>query len=409
MNSILYVGIDVSKESNQVHAMNYDQKRLLYKSFPNSESGANDLEDALLKLLHKHELSSIQIVLETTGVYSAHIATYLSASDKLMPFNALVYLINPKISKNYRKSFSDMDKTDPKDAFVLADLARVDRLKLVKPFRGAQRLALSRLTRHRFHYAELLAREKTYVLNNIFLKFSDFTKVFSDNFGATAVEVLLEFKTTEEIVNSSLEDLTEFLISASNNSFKNPELIAKELKAAARNSYRLDKMAYDSINISIASSMNLINFYQSEIKALEKQILNLIKGLNNTYYNILKSIPGIGPVYAAGLLAEIGEIDQFPNDAALAKYAGLTWRKSESGNFVAQETRMTKTGNTYLRYFLIQAANTVRMSNAEFNLYYNKKFNEVTKYQHKRALALTARKLVRLIHSLLRDNRLFQE
>ena len=168
-------------------------------------------------------------------------------------------------------------------------------------------------------------------------------------------------------------------------------------------------MAYDSINISIASSMNLINFYQSEIKALEKQILNLIKGLNNTYYNILKSIPGIGPVYAAGLLAEIGEIDQFPNDAALAKYAGLTWRKSESGNFKAQETRMTKTGNTYLRYFLIQAANTVRMSNAEFNLYYNKKINEVTKYQHKRALALTARKLVRLIHSLLRDNRLFQE
>ena len=70
---------------------------------------------------------------------------------------------------------------------------------------------------------------------------------------------------------------------------------------------------------------------------------------------------------------------------------------------------MTKTGNTYLRYFLIQAANTIRRSNAEFNLYYNKKFNEVTKYQHKRALALTARKLVRLIHSLLRDNRLFQE
>ena len=105
MNSILYVGIDVSKESNQVHAMNYNQKRLLYKSFPNSESGADNLEDVLLKLLHKHEFKSIQIVLETTGVYSAHIATYLSASSKLMPYNVLVYLINPKISKSIVRVF----------------------------------------------------------------------------------------------------------------------------------------------------------------------------------------------------------------------------------------------------------------------------------------------------------------
>lgn len=409
LNTTLYVGIDVSKSSNQVYALNFVQDKLLNKSFPNTESGANDIEATLLDLLGKHGLTNIQIVLETTGVYSAHIATFLSASSKLLPYHALVYLINPKISKNYRKSFSDMDKTDPKDAFVLADLARVDRLKLVKPFRGSQRLALSRLTRHRFHYAELLSREKTYTLNNVFLKFSGFTKVFSDNFGATAVEVLLEFKTIDEIIDTTLDDLTEFLIKTSKNKFDNPELISKALKDAAKNSYRLDKLAYDPINISLASSMNLISFYEREIKALDKSILNQVKGLSDTPYNILKSIPGIGPVYAAGILAEIGDIDQFPNDNALAKYAGLTWRKSESGNFKSQETRMTKTGNSYLRYFLIQAANITRQRNNEYRLYFHKKFNEVTKYNHKRALALTARKLVRLIYSLLRDNRLYQE
>ena len=90
-------------------------------------------------------------------------------------------------------------------------------------------------------------------------------------------------------------------------------------------------------------------------------------------------------------------------------FRSLTWRKNESGNFKSENTRMTKTGNKYLRYFLIQATNVARLHNNEFKLYYSKKFNEVTKYQHKRALALTARKLVRLIHSLLRDNRLFQE
>ena len=409
MKSTLYVGIDVSKNSNQVHAMNYDQKTFLLKSFPNTETGANNLEENLLKLLNKHEFENIQIVLETTGVYSAHIATYLSASSKLLFYNALVYLINPKISRNYNRSFTDMDKTDPNDSFILADLARVNRLINIKPFRGSQRLALTRLTRHRQHYAELLSKEKTYALNNVFLKFSGFNSVFSNNFGATAVEILLEYKTIDEIIEASLEDLTDFVVKASNNKFSNPTEVSKKLKTAAKNSYRLDKLAYDPINISLASSINLIRFYERAVNELDRQILNQVKGLNNTHYDILKSIPGIGPVYAAGILAEIGEIDQFPNDNALAKYAGITWRKNESGNFKAENTRMTKTGNKYLRYFLIQATNIARLHNNEYRNYYDKKFNEVTKYQHKRALALSARKLVRLIHSLLRDNRLYQE
>ncbi len=167
------------------------------------------------------------------------------------------------------------------------------------------------------HYAELLSREKTYALNNVFLKFSGFSTVFSDNFGATAVDILLEYKTIDEIIDASLEDLTDFIIKASKNSFSNPTDVSKKLKAAARNSYRLDKLSYDPINISLASSINLIRFYEREIKALDKQILNQVKGLNNNHYNILKSIPGVGPVYAAGILAEIGEIDQFHNHSAL--------------------------------------------------------------------------------------------
>ena len=44
-------------------------------------------------------------------------------------------------------------------------------------------------------------------------------------------------------------------------------------------------------------------------------------------YKCLESIPGVGPVYAGGILAEIGQIDRFADQANLAKYAGLTWKK----------------------------------------------------------------------------------
>ena len=48
-----------------------------------------------------------------------------------------------------------------------------------------------------------------------------------------------------------------------------------------------------------------------------------IKGLDPTCYQSLLSIPGVGPVIAAGILAEIGTIDAFKDNDALAKYASL--------------------------------------------------------------------------------------
>ena len=49
----------------------------------------------------------------------------------------------------------------------------------------------------------------------------------------------------------------------------------------------------------------------------------------------------------------------------------------------------------------------MRRCDSEFKRYYDLKYKEVTKFQHKRALALTARKLVRLVFRLLKDNRLY--
>jgi transposase len=408
LNLTLFVGIDVSKSSNHVYAMNLNRDKLLSTNIPNTQDGATIIESKLCDLLMKHSLSKIIVVLESTGVYSAHLATYLSNSKYLSIYDSRVFIINPKISKNYRRSFSDMDKTDPKDAFVLADIARVGRTDDLTPFKGSQRLALERLTRHRLHIAELLSTEKTYALNNVFLKFSEFESLFTDNFGKTAVDLLLEYHTIDDIIQSSLEDLTAFIIKSSKNRFSDSQAIATKIKAAARASYRLDKTAYDPINLSLASSINVINCYDAEIKEIDKAIIRQVAGFNQNHYDVLLSIPGIGKVYAAGILAEIADINQFESDDALAKYAGITWRKTQSGKFEAEDTQMTKTGNKYLRYFLIQAANMARLHIPEYRDYYQKKFDEVTTHQHKRALALTARKLIRLIYGLLSTNRLYQ-
>ena len=93
--------------------------------------------------------------------------------------------------------------------------------------------------------------------------------------------------------------------------------------------------------------------------------------------------------------------------AALAKYAGLAWQQHQSGNFEAQTTRMIHSSNRFLKYYLCEAAFSLVRCDKEYSDFYHLKYKEVNRYQHKRALALTARKFVRLVFRLLKDNRLY--
>ncbi|KRK63741.1 Transposase [Loigolactobacillus coryniformis subsp. torquens DSM 20004 = KCTC 3535] len=85
----------------------------------------------------------------------------------------------------------------------------------------------------------------------------------------------------------------------------------------------------------------------------------------------------------------------------------MAWLPHESGTSVRQKTPHTRKGNQYLRYYLVEAANSVRRYDTTYQRYYQKKYNEVPKYRHQRAVVLTARKLVRLVEVLLKNRQLY--
>lgn len=412
--STLFVGIDIGSRTNVISALDFNQDFFIkMKSVPNCQEGAELLEALIVDVLEKyHQFKYVIIGLESTGFYGVHIANYLSSSDKLAVFSVHVYCLNPKEVKNYKKSFIDLGKNDGIDSFVIADYARVGRIN-IKPWRGSQYLALQRLTRHRMHITECIAREKTYMLNNIYLKFSEYALLdknqhpFSNKYGATAEAILTEYTTNEAIVNASLEELVEFINSKSRGRIADPVETAELLQAAARNSYRLDKCLYEPLTISIASSFNCINSFEKELKAIDKAILQTVKGLSPDEYIVLNSIPGIGKVYSAGILAEIGSIRAFKNDDALAKYCGIVWNDNQSGEFEAENKKMSKAGNRYLRYYIIEATGSVINHCPEYRRFYQKKYAETRTHQHKRALALTSRKLIRMLFGLLDKNQLY--
>ena len=85
-------------------------------------------------------LNTIVATLESTSVYSIHIANFCLPAKSLCRFHRM-YCINPKMTANYRKSFVGLSKTDPLDSFLIADFARVGRVKNCTPWRGSQFLA----------------------------------------------------------------------------------------------------------------------------------------------------------------------------------------------------------------------------------------------------------------------------
>lgn len=412
--STLFVGIDIGSKTNVVSALNFSQDYLV-RMVPvkNAKGGVELIEQLLCEALEKDpEIKRVVIALESTGYYGFHTANYLSSSQKLLPFNVKVYCLNPKVVKNYKESFIDLPKNDGIDSFVIADYARCDRIK-IKPWKGSQYLALQRLTRHRLHITECIAREKVYMLNNIFLKFSEFAFLqkeehpFSNKYSATAEAILTEFTTTEQIVNTPIEELVELITARSHGRIINPMNTAELLQKAARDSYRLDKCLYEPLTTSIACSFNCIRAFEKELKALDIAISEAVKGLNPTEYQILTSVPGIGKVYGAGILAEIGSINYFKNHNSLAKYSGIFWNQNQSGDFDGEDTPMSKAGNRYLRYYLIEATDSVVRHCPEYAAFYEKKYAEVPKHQHKRALALTSRKLIRMLFGLLDKSQLY--
>ncbi len=400
----LMVGIDVSLRSHSVQFMNEYGDALDSFCIPNNLIGAHTLLDRILLATQKCHAELIRVGMEATSNLGWHLAHFLKANlQQNLASKAQVFVLNARKVARFKKGYDTLPKNDRIDAWVIADQLRFGRLphELTS---SIQFEALQRLTRTRFHLMQNIARDKTYFLNQVFLKFSGLRQdnPFSNMFGSTCLAVLQELE-PEQIVSMSILELVDFLKEKGKNRFDDPEQLASFLQKLARSSYRLDKAMADPVNFSLSVMLSVIQTMEKEIAKLDKEIEKIMKSIPET----LSSVKGIGSVFAAGIIAEVGDIARFSHHNSLAKYSGLVWSQYQSGDFESEETKRVRTGNKYLRYYLIQAANLVRRYDSEYAAFYAEKYAQALKHQHKRALVLTARKMVRLVFMLLKTKKLY--
>ena len=401
----LYVGIDVSSKSNVVYFMLPDGSKHCNFSVANSHTGSSQLVKRILSAMTSCSLDTVLIGLEATSVYGDNLVYFLREDAALARFNSKIHVLNPKQVSKFKEAYNDLPKNDLIDSFVIADCLRFGRINKEVYIGDYRYKALQNLTRARYFAVSNLIKEKQRFMNILFKKYSTMTqeKVFSDTFSTTALAVYDEFESAEALADMDLHELTAFIMEKGKNRFPNPNAVAKAIQKAARSSYRLPKTVNDSVNQVLSISITSIKALEAQIKEFDKAIATQMELLPN----VLISIPGIGPVFSAGIMAEIGDINRLHNQAQLAKYAGLAWKQHQSGDFEAQTTRLINSGNRFLKYYLCEAAFSLVRCDKEYSDFYHLKYKEVNRYQHKRALALTARKFVRLVFRLLKDNRLY--
>lgn len=406
MTHPLMVGVDIHRKTNTYCLMDAHGGEVRpHFTLDNNRPGTHAFVQQVAELMQADGFDELQVAAEATGWYWFHFFQSLQQEALLTAWPLDLHALNPRLTANFKKSYVDMDKTDPIDAFVIADRLRWGR-DIGVPFEyDPSYLALRFLTRYRYHVVHNLAREKAYCTAILYLKASEYSredkKPFSNLFGAASRSVIQEFASIEEIAAMPFDELVEFIDVRGKRRFPDPADNAHLLKQVAQDSYPLAPALQQPINLVLNLSLKQISALENQEKRLNTVIAEQVETIPNT----LQTIPGFGPVFVAGILAEIGNPQRFNYDESkVAKFAGFKWRKTGSAAFTADETRMTRTGNPFLRYYFCEAAFSVQRCDSEYGAFFQRKFKEVRTHQHKRATVLTARKLVRLVMRLLATN-----
>jgi len=419
MTNRLQVGIDFSQKKVDFYLLSPDGQPLeSHASFANSCSGYSAAKQILLDTLDAYDFDGVDISGEATGYLWLPFFLQLSADPDLTFRDMNLFLLNPRWVKWFKKCFPEDDKCDEQDAFYIAERTRTRRPDVA--WSPPDCLPLRFYTRLRFHIVQNLAREKCYFSAFLFLKASAYRclKPFSDVFGATSRLVLTQQPTLDELAELPVEDLAAHLYELSGHHLPDPLNNARKLQHVARESFPLEESLALPVQRVLEISLNHIRFLESQIEQVDHWITAELE--NYPAISQLATIPGIGTVFSSGIGAEIGGVQRFLQgqkwdkqrkryrsrnlrdaEDAIAKIAGLWWPRADSGEFEAQDRRLAKSGNRYLRYYLIQAANLMRQFCPEYAEYYARKFRESSKHHHKRALVMTARKSVGLVVGLL--------
>ena len=394
---MFFAGIDVAKYRHELCLVDDNGSVVLQLHIDNSRTGL----DKLIQNLERLNISAndVQFCLEATGHY------WLSLYCHLTDLGYSINVINPIQSDALRNLYIRKSKTDRKDALILADLIRFGHVSETK-LASETVLKLQTLSRLRFEFVRQVGGLKNRVLGILDRIFPEYPQCFSNVFIITSRELLKTFTDPEELATADLSELSAFLREHSRGRLGMDR--AEQIQALAKGTFGIN-LALDAFTLQLRLLVEQIEFIQEQINVIEAAIDQVMEEMrpdeNTPYRHVLETIPGIGPVLAASIIGEVGDIHRFRNAKALVAFAGLDATVKSSGQFEGTRNRLSKRGSPVLRHSIWMAAISARRFNPELKEFFENKRSQGKHTQV--ATGAVARRLVHLIYSLWKENRPF--
>ena len=147
--------------------------------------------------------------------------------------------------------------------------------------------------------------------------------------------------------------------------------------------------------------LEFIGFLDYQVKTVDKAVMKEFEEDNRV--KLLRTMPGIGPVFALTIISEVGEIDRFRSDKAFASYCGLVPSTRQSADKV-YHGKIGPAGRRTLKWAFVEASHTAVRRDSYFASIYHK--HEKSKGKGK-AIVIVAHQMARIVYKMLRDERAY--
>ena len=384
------VGIDIGKNHHEASIVSPEGKQIGRSlRFATTHKGADSLMSFIFKNIGN---SPCVFGMEATGHYWYPIYSFLKAKGYT------IYVINPIQSDSLRKMYIRQTKNDSIDSFLIAEVIRFGQFGTTS-MADENILAMRQLCRYRDSVISSRTEIKLRIGTIMEQIFPEYEKQFSSLWVSTSMGILEKYLTPENIENAPIDELFEIIKDKSHNRLTKAKAIS--IKEAAADTFGI-KIAQDAFSFQLKQLIDRMNFLDKQIEALDCQILEYYEKFDC----YLHTIPGIGMIAAATILAEIGDINRFKSSSALVAFAGIDPTVRQSGEFNSTHNHMSKRGSPYLRHAIFLAATTCSFHNSPLNAYYKKKRDQGK--HHLTATRAVARKLTTVIYAVLRDSKPYE-
>ena len=384
------VGIDIGKNHHEASIVSPEGKQIgLSLRFATTHKGADSLMSFIFKNIGN---SPCVFGMEATGHYWYPIYSFLKAKGYT------IYVINPIQSDSLRKMYIRQTKNDSIDSFLIAEVIRFGQFGTTS-MADENILAMRQLCRYRDSVISSRTEIKLRIGTIMEQIFPEYEKQFSSLWVSTSMGILEKYLTPENIENAPIDELFEIIKDKSHNRLTKAKAIS--IKEAAADTFGI-KIAQDAFSFQLKQLIDRMNFLDKQIEALDIEIMKYYEQFDC----YLHTIPGIGMIGAATILAEIGDISRFKNSSALVAFAGIDPTVRQSGEFNSTHNHMSKRGSPYLRHAIFLAATTCSFHNSPLNAYYKKKRDQGK--HHLTATGAVARKLTTVIYAVLRDSKPYE-